>query len=101
MSDLEEQHREISQEITALWAEVAQPPPAPPIVLDTLLIYGEVFDTDMGEENGDLSSDGMDPQDQIPAEDDGAGVGFATSAQNSEKESEKRWIEAERDTRLT
>ena len=88
MSDLEEQHREISQEITALRAEVAQPPPAPAIVPDTPLIE-EVFDTDMGEEdNGDISSDGMDPTDLILAEDDGAGTGF-TTVQNPRKKVKK------------
>ena len=64
LSDVEEQHREISQEVH-----------------DTPRV-GEDFDTDMGEEDGDLSSDGMDPQDHISLEeqDDGAGAGFATSA---------------------
>ena len=43
----------------------------------------------MGEENGDISSDGMDPQDQIPAEDNGAGAEFATSVQDPRRKVKK------------
>ena len=72
------QHQEISQEISLLKSEVAMPPQAPPVVSGTTPVIEEVFDDDMGEEgDGKLSSDGMD-QAVIPAEDNGAGVGFIT-----------------------
>ena len=102
LSDVEEQHREISQEIAELRAEIALPPSAPAPVHDTPRIE-EDFDTDMGEEDGDLSSDGMDPQDHIPLEeqDDGAGAGFATSAQNPRKRVKKGGLKQKENSRAS
>ena len=78
LSDLEIQHKEISQEIAASRAEVAQPPPAPPV--ESTPVIEEVIDTDMGEEDhDDLSCEDSGPLDEVPtAGDDGAIVGFIT-----------------------
>ena len=77
LSDLVEQRREISEEITALRAEVAAPPP--PAVLSVTPPVQETVDA------MDVPDAEMGPFEVQKVQDDGTGVGFAQPARKRVK----------------